>query len=88
VPPEKHALWCELLHHLVGVHHGNLRPSLKDAGLTPGYEVGKQNPLRLQAAERFVRLQKQIGPWRLAYLEALLKTADALASQEEEHDED
>jgi CRISPR-associated endonuclease/helicase Cas3 len=88
VPSAQHALWCELLRHLVAVHHGNLRPSLEDAGLTPGHEPGKQNPLRLQAAGRFARLQNQIGPWRLAYLEALLKTADALASEEEEHGED
>jgi CRISPR-associated helicase Cas3 len=88
LPPEQHALWRELLHHLVGVHHGHLRPSLENASLTPDCEPGKQNLLRLQAAERFARLQRQIGPWRLAYLEALLKTADALASQEEEHDED
>src|SRR5271165_3470463 len=65
----------------VGVHHGHLRPSIVESGLTPGIESDKQNPLRLEAAERFVRLQRLLGRWRLAYLEALLKTADAEASR-------
>ncbi len=89
IPSDSHALWRDLLLHLVGVHHGHLRPSIADAGLTPGFEVEKQNPLRLEAAERFIRLQRQLGRWRLAYLEALLKTADAEGSRvitEEEPD--
>jgi CRISPR-associated endonuclease/helicase Cas3 len=87
--PEAHALWGDLLLHLVGVHHGHLRPSIADNGLTPGIETAKHNPLRLEAAERFTRLQPQLGRWRLAYLEALLKTADAEGSRiiwEEEPD--
>lgn len=98
IAPAERELWRDLLLHLVSVHHGNLRPSLENNGLSPESEVSKQNPLRLAAAERFVRLQRQLGPWRLAYLEALLKTADAVSSKEEEvgsvdaldeeHDED
>jgi hypothetical protein len=71
------------------VHHGHLRPSITDNGLTPGIETEKHNPLRLEAAKRFARLQCQLGCWRLAYLEALLKTADAEGSRiilQEEHD--
>jgi CRISPR-associated helicase Cas3 len=89
IPSETHALWRYLLLHLVGVHHGHLRPSIADNGLTPGIETEKHNPLRLEAAERFIRLQRQLGRWRLAYLEALLKTADAEGSRiilEEEPD--
>lgn len=88
--PEALALWRDLLLHLVGVHHGHLRPSITDQGLTPSSEAEKQNPLRLEAAERFCRLQRQFGRWRLAYLEALLKSADAEGSRttlEEEDDE-
>jgi CRISPR-associated helicase Cas3 len=81
-------LWRDLLLHLVGAHHGYFRPSMENSGFNPDIAEGKQNLLRLEAAKRFARLQKQLGLWRLAYLEALLKTADALASQEEEHDED
>lgn len=89
IPQEAHALWSDLLLHLVGVHHGHLRPSIADNGLTPDAETEKHNPLRLEAAERFARLQRQLGRWRLAYLEALLKTADAEGSRiilEEEPD--
>lgn len=81
LPPESQALWSDLLRHLVGVHHGHLRPSIADNGLTPSMETEKHNPLRLEAAERFARLQRQLGRWRLAYLEALLKTADAEGSR-------
>jgi len=82
LPAEAQALWRELFLHLVGVHHGHLRPSIIDDGLNPEFEAGKQNPLRLEAAERFARLQRQLGRWRLAYLEALLKTADAEGSRD------
>lgn len=81
VPPESHALWSDLLLHLVGVHHGHLRPSIADNGLTPNMETEKHNPLRIEAAGRFARLQGQLGRWRLAYLEALLKSADAEGSR-------
>jgi len=80
--PEAQALWRDLLLHLVGVHHGHLRPSITDNGLTPNAETAMHNPLRLEAAERFARLQNQLGHWRLAYLEALLKTADAEGSRD------
>jgi hypothetical protein len=32
------------------------------------------------AAERFVRLQRKFGWWTLAYLEALVKCSDIIAS--------
>jgi len=85
---EAHELWHDLLLHLVGVHHGHLRPSITDDGLIPTTEASKQNRLRLEAAERFARLQRQLGHWRLAYLEALLKTADAEGSRVIPEDED
>lgn len=88
LPPDTNALWNDLLLHLVGVHHGHLRPSITDDGLTPTTETEKQNRLRLEAAERFARLQRQLGRWRLAYLEALLKTADADGSHNLPEDED
>jgi CRISPR-associated endonuclease/helicase Cas3 len=88
LPLQTHALWRDLLLHLVGVHHGHLRPSIADDGLTPTTEAEKQNPLRLEAAKRFARLQRLLGRWRLAYLEALLKTADAEGSRIIPEDED
>lgn len=80
-------LWCDLWNHLVGSHHGHLRPWISDRGFTP--EVGKQQQcaLRIQAAERFVRLQHQLGPWRLAFLEGLVKAADVASSQPDDEED-
>jgi CRISPR-associated helicase Cas3 len=79
---ESRRLWLDLLFHLTGSHHGHLRPSITNSGLTPDAEPIKHNALRLESAERFVRLQRQLGRWRLAYLEALLKSADAIGSRD------
>ena len=89
-PSASQTLWRDLLLHLVAAHHGHLRPSIADNGLTPNMETKKHNSLRIEATERFIRLQRQLGRWRLAYIEALLKTADAEGSRvmlEEEEDE-
>ncbi len=79
--------WFDLWPHLVAAHHGHLRPWLSDNGFA--HEVGKQqqSALRLESAERFVRLQRHLGPWRLAYLEGLLKAVDVAASQATELEE-
>ena len=37
----------------------------------------------LESALRFARLQKEWGPWGLAYMEAIFKCADGLVSAEE-----
>ncbi len=81
-------LWLDLWRHLVGSHHGNLRPWLSEKVLD-AHPVGKQRQsvLRLESAERFARLQRLLGPCRLAYLEALLKAADVAASQTTEEDD-
>ena len=88
LPPEAQALWSDLLLHLVGAHHGHLRPSIADSGLTPDTEPAKQNPLRLKAAEHFARLHRRLGHWRLAYLEAVLRSADAEGSHDIREEED
>jgi CRISPR-associated helicase Cas3 len=75
-------LWLDLWLHLVAAHHGYFRPSMSDRGFVIPPAPSKQFPMRLQAIERYARLQRAFGPWRLAYLESLLKTADAEASQE------
>jgi CRISPR-associated helicase Cas3 len=80
--------WLDLWRHLVASHHGHLRPWLADRVL-PAHAFGKQqqSALRLESAERFARLQCLLGPWRLAYLEALLKATDVAASQTTEQEE-
>ena len=81
--------WLDLWRHLVASHHGHLRPWLSDRALEATQTAGKQRQsgLRLESAERFVRLQRHLGPWRLAYLEALLKATDVAASEAPEQEE-
>ena len=75
-------LWLDLWRHLVAAHHGYFRPSMPDRGFANPPTPSKQSPMRLQAVERYARLQQALGPWRLAYLESLLKGADVEASRE------
>ncbi len=77
-------LWWDLYLHLIAAHHGYFRPSMPDRGLNSPPTVTRQNPVRLMTTERYARLQRQLGYWRLAYLESLLKTADVAASRETE----
>jgi CRISPR-associated endonuclease/helicase Cas3 len=64
--------------HLEAATHGHGRPSFRDSVLEEMTEhVHRQ-------VERFAEMQKRFGWWELAYLEALLKCADALASEEEQ----
>jgi hypothetical protein len=80
-------LWTDLWLHLVPSHHGHLRPWISDSGFAP--EVGKQQQcaLRTQSAERFARLQHELGPWRLAFLEGLVKAADVASSQPDDEED-
>ena len=79
-------LWLDLWHHLVVAHHGHFRPSMPDRGFTIPPTPSKQNAMRLEAVERYARLQGALGPWRLAYLEGLLKAIDVEASRETPED--
>jgi len=72
----------ELILHLIAAHHGHARPGFA----TPAFDT---LPLRQkclvaahESALRFARLQQQLGWWQLAYLESLVKCADALVSAE------
>jgi len=73
----------ELCLHLVAAHHGHARPGFRAeaAGLHLTDAVKRaftETPMR------FVKLQAKYGWWALAWLEALLKAADVLASRDEE----
>ncbi|MDD4651065.1 MAG: type I-U CRISPR-associated helicase/endonuclease Cas3 [Methanothrix sp.] len=72
----------ELIMHLVAAHHGRARPHF------PSEEAFDHNHMDIQSDEiacevplRFGRLQRKYGRWGLAYLESLVRAADALASQ-------
>jgi CRISPR-associated endonuclease/helicase Cas3 len=71
----------DLVLHLVAAHHGFARPVIE----TRGCEDAPPSALAARARDvalRFARLQKQWGPWGLAWWEALLRAADARASRE------
>ncbi|MDI3254077.1 MAG: type I-U CRISPR-associated helicase/endonuclease Cas3 [Bacillota bacterium] len=81
-------IWIDLWRHLIASHHGHVRPWLADHILEKHpYSKQRQSAIRIESAERFSRLQRLLGPWRLAYLEALVKAADTAASRADEEDD-
>lgn len=71
----------DLVLHLIAAHHGRARPHF------PADEAFDECAEEVFAAiagevpRRFARLQRKYGRWGLAYLESLVRAADALASQ-------
>jgi CRISPR-associated endonuclease/helicase Cas3 len=68
-----------LVLHLIAAHHGHSRPCFSVRAYDRNHLV-KSEDLALAATQRFASLQREYGPWGLAYLEAILKAADGLAS--------
>ncbi len=71
----------DLAAHLIATHHGRARPHFPKGGFDPGARA-KSPEIATEAMRRFARLQRKYGHWRLAWLENLLRCADALASKE------
>ena len=70
----------ELALHLIAAHHGYARPAIGVDGyddLLPSEAEASTHAI----AQRFARLQRQWGPWGLAWWEALLRAADQAASK-------
>ena len=70
----------DLALHLIVAHHGRARPVISIEGcdsLPPTAAAHRAH----EAAMRFARLQRQWGPWGLAWWEALLRAADQQASR-------
>ena len=73
----------DLILHLVAAHHGWARPGFPRREHWDPDDSSRSNRERaVRTAHRFARLQAQYGPWRLAWLEALVKAADAWVSSE------
>jgi len=69
----------DLVLHLIAAHHGNARPTIS----VTGCEDAPPSVLEARSREvalRFCALQERWGPWGLAWLEALLRSADQRAS--------
>jgi len=69
----------DLALHLVAAHHGWARPHFIARTFDKtGYRRSER--AALDCARRFDRLQRRHGAWGLAYLEAIFRCADAIAS--------
>jgi CRISPR-associated endonuclease/helicase Cas3 len=71
----------ELALHLIASHHGGARPVIDTRSCEDAPPSALQQRAR-DVALRFARLQKQWGPWGLAWWEALLRAADQQASRD------
>lgn len=69
----------DLALHLIAAHHGFARPVIAPADplAPPSASAARAREVAL----RFARLQRQWGPWGLAWWEALLRSADQQASR-------
>jgi CRISPR-associated endonuclease/helicase Cas3 len=70
----------DLALHLIASHHGRARPTI------PAQDEEELFPAVLErdaldAALRYIRLQRRWGPWALAWLEALFRSVDATVSR-------
>lgn len=72
----------DLILHLVSSHHGYSRPCFEDKGLSDPMHTYEENmSFKYESMIRFEKLQREYGWWGLAFLEALIKSADAIASK-------
>ncbi len=65
--------------HLIAVHHGRGRPHF-EVPFDPDRPQVEADDIASEVPRRYARLQRQYGRWGLAYLESLLRAADAAAS--------
>ena len=70
----------ELALHLIAAHHGHARPAIGIDGCD-GLPPSAAEARAYEVGRRFVGLQRQWGPWGLAWWEALLRAADQRASR-------
>jgi CRISPR-associated endonuclease/helicase Cas3 len=77
----------DLAMHLIATHHGRGRPHFPKGGFDPDAE-SRSPEIHTEAIRRFARLQRTYGWRRLAWLENLLRCADALASADSETADD
>ncbi len=71
----------DLAIHLISVHHGRGRPHFPKGGFDPNARCAS-GAIASESVRRFGRLQRRYGYWQLAWLENLLRCADAMASAE------
>lgn len=79
VPAEFAGEERDLALHLIASHHGWARPHFPERAFDKEAYRRSANAA-LECARRFGRLQQRFGVWGLAYLEAVFRSADAIAS--------
>lgn len=78
---EQTRLGRELTLHLIAAHHGHARPGFAlSRQWDPELPQAQSEALARAVERRYAMLQQHLGPWGLAWLEALLKCADARVS--------
>lgn len=77
----------DLALHLIAAHHGHARPHFSHS-FDKEFSAPECEATYLETIRRFARLQRQYGRWGLAYLESLLRAADAAASAGLETDDE
>jgi CRISPR-associated endonuclease/helicase Cas3 len=77
----------DLAMHLIATHHARGRPHFPKGGFDPDAE-NRSDGIHTDSIRRFARLQRDYGHWHLAWLENLLRCADAMASADPETDTD
>ena len=70
----------ELILHLIAAHHGHARPSFPLEAYDRSVPTSECAVIAAEVPGRFVALQQHYGWWTLAWLESLVKCADAIAS--------
>jgi CRISPR-associated endonuclease/helicase Cas3 len=71
----------ELILHLIATHHGRGRPHYPaDEAVDPEHREIRAAEIAREVPRRYARLQRKYGRWGLAWLESLLRAADAEAS--------
>jgi CRISPR-associated endonuclease/helicase Cas3 len=70
----------DLVLHLIASHHGRARPHFTGDELDPEACDEDNATAAHEAMRRYARLQRRFGRWGLAWLEALLKSADVVAT--------
>lgn len=83
VPPAEIADHPErdLILHLIAAHHGWGRPHFESKAFDRERPTSENEAVAVEVMQRFARLQQRFGRWGLAWLESLLRCADAMGSQ-------
>lgn len=78
---ETSSLPVRLAGHLLATHHGWGRPHFPPWTHDPAFAPAANRQLAVLVANTYAYLQHQLGWWTLAWLEAVFRAADALASR-------